>query len=116
MAEIFLAKALGVMGFERLVAIKLIHSQLTRDQEFVKMFIDEARIAMHLQHRNIVQVFDLDKTGDTYFTFSLINQTKMRRVSRRITATDGNPSSSTIWPLGNVILRRAHRYQLCKSL
>ncbi|MFO0723794.1 MAG: serine/threonine-protein kinase [Myxococcota bacterium] len=67
MAEIFLAKALGVMGFERLVAIKLIHSQLTRDQEFVKMFIDEARIAMHLQHRNIVQVFDLDKTGDTYF-------------------------------------------------
>jgi eukaryotic-like serine/threonine-protein kinase len=67
MAEIFLAKALGVMGFERLVAIKLIHSQLTRDSEFVKMFIDEARIAMHLQHRNIVQVFDLDKAGDTYF-------------------------------------------------
>ncbi len=67
MAEIFLAKALGVMGFERLVAIKLIHSQLTRDGEFVKMFIDEARIAMHLSHRNIVQVFDLDKAGDTYF-------------------------------------------------
>jgi len=67
MAEIFLAKALGVMGFERLVAIKLIHSQLTRDGDFVKMFIDEARIAMHLSHRNIVQVFDLDKTGDTYF-------------------------------------------------
>lgn len=67
MAEIFLAKAIGVMGFERLVAIKLIHSQLTRDAEFVKMFIDEARIAMHLQHRNIVQVFDLDRAGDTYF-------------------------------------------------
>jgi serine/threonine protein kinase len=67
MAEIFLAKALGVMGFERLVAIKLIHSQLTRDQEFVKMFIDEARISMHLHHRNIVQVFDLDRAGDTYF-------------------------------------------------
>ena len=67
MAEIFLAKALGVMGFERLVAIKLIHSHLTRDSEFVKMFIDEARIAMHLHHRNIVQVFDLDKAEDTYF-------------------------------------------------
>ncbi|MBK8010820.1 MAG: protein kinase [Deltaproteobacteria bacterium] len=67
MAEVFLAKAVGAMGFERLVAIKLIHSNFTRDEEFVKMFIDEARIAMHLHHRNIVQVFDLDKVGDTYF-------------------------------------------------
>lgn len=67
MAEIFLAKSLGVMGFERLVAVKLIHSSLTKDPEFVKMFIDEARIAMHLHHRNIVQVFDLDQLEDTYF-------------------------------------------------
>jgi hypothetical protein len=67
MAEVFLAKAVGAMGFQRLVAVKLIHANFTRDQEFVKMFIDEARIAMHLHHRNIVQVFDLDKTNDTYF-------------------------------------------------
>ncbi len=67
MAEVFLAKAVGAMGFQRLVAIKLIHANFTKDEEFVKMFIDEARIAMHLHHRNIVQVFDLDKVGDTYF-------------------------------------------------
>jgi serine/threonine protein kinase len=67
MAEVFLAKAVGAMGFQRLVAVKLIHANFTRDQEFVKMFIDEARIAMHLHHRNIVQVFDLDKANDTYF-------------------------------------------------
>ncbi|MEQ9497760.1 MAG: protein kinase [Deltaproteobacteria bacterium] len=67
MAEVFLAKAVGAMGFQRLVAVKLIHANFTRDEEFVKMFIDEARIAMHLHHRNIVQVFDLDKVGDTYF-------------------------------------------------
>jgi eukaryotic-like serine/threonine-protein kinase len=67
MAEVFLAKATGAMGFSRLVALKLIHSNFTRDEEFVKMFIDEARIAMHLHHRNIVQVFDLDQIGDTYF-------------------------------------------------
>lgn len=67
MAEVFLAKAVGAMGFQRLVALKLIHSNFTRDDEFVKMFIDEARIAMHLHHRNIVQVFDLDKADDTYF-------------------------------------------------
>ncbi|MGF1511153.1 MAG: protein kinase [Myxococcota bacterium] len=67
MAEVFLARAVGVMGFQRLVALKLIHANFTRDPEFVKMFIDEARIAMHLHHRNIVQVFDLDQVGETYF-------------------------------------------------
>ncbi|MEO1335709.1 MAG: serine/threonine-protein kinase, partial [Myxococcota bacterium] len=67
MAEVFLAKAVGAMGFQRLVAVKLIHSNFTRDEEFVKMFIDEARIAMHLHHRNIVQVFDLDQVEGTYF-------------------------------------------------
>jgi len=67
MAEVFLARATGAMGFQRLVALKLIHANFTRDQEFVKMFIDEARIAMHLHHRNIVQVIDLDQVGETYF-------------------------------------------------
>lgn len=67
MAEVFLARAVGAMGFQRLVAVKLIHANFTRDPDFVKMFIDEARIAMHLHHRNIVQVFDLDQVQDTYF-------------------------------------------------
>ena len=67
MAEVFLARAVGAMGFQRLVAVKLIHANFTRDSDFVKMFIDEARIAMHLHHRNIVQVFDLDQLHDTYF-------------------------------------------------
>ena len=67
MAEIFLAKSLGAMGFERLVAIKLIRPHLTEDPDFVKMFLDEARIAMHLHHRNIVQTSDLERAEDTYF-------------------------------------------------
>lgn len=67
MAEIFLAKSLGAMGFERLVAIKLIRPHLTEDSDFVKMFLDEARISLHLQHRNIVQTFDLEKANGTYF-------------------------------------------------
>lgn len=87
MAEIFLAKALGVMGFERLVAIKLIHSHLTRDSEFVKMFIDEARIAMHLHHRNIVQTFDLDKADDTYFiAMEFVHGVNLYDVYERIAA------------------------------
>ena len=67
MAEVFLARAVGAMGFQRLVALKLIHTNFTQDPEFVKMFIDEARIAMHLHHRNIVQVFDLDEERGVYY-------------------------------------------------
>ncbi|MEE2902504.1 MAG: serine/threonine-protein kinase [Myxococcota bacterium] len=67
MAEIFLAKAIGVMGFERLAAIKLIRPHLMEDSDFVKMFLDEARIAMHLRHRNIVQTTELERVDGTYF-------------------------------------------------
>gem|GEM_PF-3750471 len=67
MAEIFLAKAIGVMGFERLAAIKLIRPHLMEDSDFLKMFLDEARIAMHLRHRNIVQTTELERAEGTYF-------------------------------------------------
>lgn len=67
MAEIFKAKAFGFGGFEKIVAIKKIHSHLSLDQEFVNMFIDEARIASHLSHPNIVQIFDLGKIDNSYF-------------------------------------------------
>lgn len=67
MAEVFKAKAFGLAGFEKIVAIKRIHPHLSLEQEFVNMFIDEARIASNLSHPGIVQIFDLGKIDDTYF-------------------------------------------------
>jgi serine/threonine protein kinase len=67
MAEVFKAKAFGIAGFEKIVAIKRIHPHLSVDQEFVNMFIDEARIASDLSHPNIVQIFDLGKIDESYF-------------------------------------------------
>ena len=49
MAEVFRAASVGVEGFERPVAIKRILPNLTADHEFVKMFVDEAKIAGQLQ-------------------------------------------------------------------
>jgi len=59
MAEIFLARAVGLPGFEKLVAIKRILPQLAAKPDFVEMFLDEARIAATLQHSNIVQTYDV---------------------------------------------------------
>jgi serine/threonine protein kinase len=67
MAEVFKAKAFGVEGFERLVAVKRILPNIAEDGEFIEMFIDEAKIAVQLSHANIAQIFDLGKAEDSYF-------------------------------------------------
>ncbi len=61
MAEVFKAKSYGVEGFEKILVIKRILPELSRSQEFVDMFIHEAKLAVRLSHANIVQVFDLGK-------------------------------------------------------
>ncbi len=67
MAEVFKAKAFGVEGFERLVAVKRILPSIAEDAEFITMFVDEAKIAVQLTHANIAQIFDLGRVGDSYF-------------------------------------------------
>jgi serine/threonine protein kinase len=67
MAEVFKAKSYGVEGFEKILVIKRILPELARRQDFVDMFIHEAKLAVRLSHANIVQVFDLGKApmGDS---------------------------------------------------
>ena len=67
MAEVFLARQRGEEGFERMVAIKRILPQVAEDDDFVRMFVDEAKIAVQLSHPNIAQIYDLGREGDTYF-------------------------------------------------
>jgi serine/threonine-protein kinase len=67
MAEIYLAKQSGLEGFEKVVVLKRILGHLATDEEFVSMFLDEARIAAKLSHPNIVQIYDLGKADDTYY-------------------------------------------------
>ncbi|MFB1483772.1 protein kinase [Corallococcus sp. RDP092CA] len=67
MAEVFIAKAFGVEGFERILAIKKILPTMAEDDEFITMFIDEARISVQLNHANIVHIHELGKHEDTYF-------------------------------------------------
>jgi serine/threonine protein kinase len=67
MAAIYLAKIAGPAGFEKPLALKVIHSHLVEDDQFVQMFFDEARIASQLQHPNIVQIFELGEHEGIYF-------------------------------------------------
>src|SRR5262245_52302110 len=67
MAEIHLARASGIEGFEKLVVLKRILPQLAADEDFTRMFLDEARLAAGLHHPNIVEVFDIGEVGGSYF-------------------------------------------------
>jgi len=66
MADVYLAQAKGDGGFEKLVAIKVMHSHLARTQRAVDHFLDEARLAARIHHPNVVAIQDLGKIGDDY--------------------------------------------------
>jgi len=84
MAEVFKAKAFGVEGFERLLAVKRILPNIAEDEEFIAMFIDEAKISVQLQHANIAQIFDLGKVEDSFFiALEYVNGKDLRAIFDR---------------------------------
>jgi len=88
MAEVHLARAAGLEGFQKLVVLKRILPHLSADPEFVRMFLAEARLAAILDHSNVVQVFDIGREGvDYYFTMEYVYgenlQTILRAVRRK---------------------------------
>lgn len=67
MAEVFLARQRGPEGFDRLVALKRILPHLVDSGDFVRMFLDEARLAARLTHPNVAHIYEFGKVGDHYF-------------------------------------------------
>ncbi len=67
MAEVFRGVSESISGFKKNVAIKRVLPNLTKNEKFVAMFLDEARLSLNLQHANIVQVFDISKTPDNAY-------------------------------------------------
>lgn len=68
MAAVYVARAQGVAGFERLVAVKVLHPHLAHEDEFISMFLDEARLAARIRHPNVVATLDISDTqGDGFF-------------------------------------------------
>ena len=84
MAEIHLAKTKGIAGFEKYVALKMIHPNFAEDEQFIQMLVDEAKIAVQLNHGNIAQTFDLGRVGDTYYiTMEYIDGADLYKLLRR---------------------------------
>ena len=67
MAQVYLATQKGYDGFEKVVVIKRILPHLAQSQEFVQMFLDEARTAADLRHANVVNIYEVGEAEGTYF-------------------------------------------------
>ncbi|MBK7584400.1 MAG: protein kinase [Myxococcales bacterium] len=63
MARVHIGVQLGAGGFRRVVAIKQLHPHLAKDPEFLTMFLDEARMASRVHHRNVVHTLDVIANG-----------------------------------------------------
>ena len=85
MAELFKARQRGVHNFVKIVAIKRILPHLSDNDEFVRMFIDEAKLAAQLTHPNIVQIFDLGKAGGFYYiAMEFVDGRDLRSLLRKV--------------------------------
>jgi serine/threonine protein kinase len=83
MAEVFRARLPGKAGFEKIVVIKRILPHLASRKQVVDMFLAEARLTAQVQHKNIVQVFELgedEETGDPFMVMEHISGADLRRL------------------------------------
>jgi serine/threonine protein kinase len=87
MGEVYLARQTGIEGFAKEVVLKRIHANYAENPQFVKMFLQEARVAALLDHPNIVQIYELGKHGPDYFI--VMEYVKGLSLSRLIKASGG---------------------------
>jgi serine/threonine protein kinase len=90
MGEVYLARALGPEQFEKLVALKRILPHLHDDEDFVEMFLQEARLAATLDHPNLVQVIELGRSDYGWFmTMEFVHGRDLQSLIRAVTKADG---------------------------
>ncbi|MDA8121802.1 MAG: serine/threonine-protein kinase, partial [Deltaproteobacteria bacterium] len=81
MAQLYRAKIIGVQGFEKFIAIKMILPHLAEEKELVSSFIDEAKLAALLNHQNIVQIYDFGELeGSNFITMEYLFGKDLRAI------------------------------------
>ncbi len=85
MASVYLAQFNGVAGFSKLVALKRIHRHLAKEQVYMEMFLDEAKIASRITHPNVCSVFDFcEADGEYYLAMEYLIGEPLSRVCVRV--------------------------------
>ena len=112
MAEIFLARESSATGASRHLVIKRILPHVADDEGFVTMFLDEARLAIRLQHPNICPIYEFGEAAGTWFiAMEWVNGVPLGKLIRKARATGGIPIPVTVRVLAQIseALHYAHR-------
>jgi len=84
MADVWRAEVSGAEGVVKDVALKLVRGEHAEKSTFVKMFVQEARLAARLSHANVVQVFEFDQVGGRYYiAMELVRGRHLGQVAER---------------------------------
>jgi serine/threonine protein kinase len=89
MATVYLGRARGIGGFERLVAVKCCHAHLREDADFVSMFLDEARLAAKIHHPNVVPTLDVGDAEELYLVMEYCEGDRLATLVNRAASRDG---------------------------
>src|SRR5262245_27747813 len=115
MAEVFRARLPGIAGFEKIVVIKRLHPHFAADQGMVQMFVDEAKLAANVQHKNVVQVYELDRleNGQLFIVMEYINGVDLKKLLRHAERVGVRiPPWFSIFVLTEVLDALNHAYEL----
>jgi serine/threonine protein kinase len=82
MADVYIARQSGAAGFERIVAIKCCHEHLRRNRAFAEMFLDEARLAAHIRHHNVVATLDVSDGDPLYLVMEYVEGCSLSVLAR----------------------------------
>jgi tRNA A-37 threonylcarbamoyl transferase component Bud32 len=83
MASVHFARLIGPVGFSRTVAVKRLHANLREQEEFVRMFLDEARLATRVRHPNVVATIDVIETETQIcLVMEYVHGESLRRLAR----------------------------------
>ncbi len=110
MAELFKARVVGPEGFDKLVAVKRILPDFSENAEFVRMFIDEARLAANLTHPNIVHVFELgrDIDGNLFISMELVHGPELGTILEKLKAKRKRMPEAAALEITIQVLRGLH--------
>ncbi len=114
MAEVYQAVQMGVLGIERIVALKSILPQFSTDERFMQMFMREGRIALQLQHPNIVATYDFGVEGGIYYlAMEFIEGWDLRSLRKKVDAEDETiPLAAAIYIIQSVLKGLGHAHNL----
>jgi serine/threonine-protein kinase len=106
MAEVFKARTVGPAGFERDVVVKRILPAYGADEDFVRMFSDEARILGLIHHPNVVQAFEFGEVdGCLYLALEYVEGPSLSRILRALRAANRRMPPTIAAYIGREICR-----------